>query len=139
MCIIIDANMMGLFLQEPQNEDMKVIHQWLQRRGKLAYSDYGKLGYETLGTFKRWLMKNERLGRAKKINATKVKQEMENLPPNLASNDSHILGLAKAAGVSVLCTNDSNLEKDFKSRAIIGGGIYKHKGHKHLLKPDMCP
>ena len=139
MCIIIDASMMGLFLQDPPNEDMEVIHQWLRKRGKLAYSDYNKLGSETLGTFKRWLMKNERLGRAKKINADKVRQEIENLPPIFASNDSHILGLAKAAGVSVLCTNDSNLEKDFKNHAIIGGGIYKHKKHKHLLKPDMCP
>ena len=39
MCIIVDANKMGIFLADPVREEVKPIHDWLARQGgKLVYS-----------------------------------------------------------------------------------------------------
>ena len=39
MCIIVDANKMGIFLADPVREKVKPIHDWLARQGgKLVYS-----------------------------------------------------------------------------------------------------
>ena len=46
MCLIIDANCLGKFLQEPPNEDSQPIHTWMQKRGKLVYATEGKFSEE---------------------------------------------------------------------------------------------
>ena len=43
MCLILDTNRYGLFL-DPNNEDMKPVRKWVDNKnGKIAYSPVGKM------------------------------------------------------------------------------------------------
>ncbi len=145
MRMIIDANQIGRFLSE--SGDMAPIHGWLEKGGQLIYSNHEKL--------KRELMKSgrkahnhftalRRRDRAVQIDKGKVSQAMKEIEAEnkkshreRKSNDSHILGLARASGAKLLCTEDRGLEKDFKK--IIKGKIYKRKkDHSRLLTKNAC-
>ena len=46
MCMIIDANVMGKFLREPESEDCDPIYRWLRNGGRIIYSSGGQFQYE---------------------------------------------------------------------------------------------
>jgi len=57
------------------------------------------------------------------------------------SDDIHILALARAGGARLLYTEDKDLKKDFKNKAIIDdprGKIYSGAKNKRLLKRGVC-
>ena len=139
MCLVLDNNQWGDFLQE--KDDMKPIHNWLRNKsGKLVYSNHKE--FEELNKKSRKILGNyRRAGKAKLVPQNKVEKEIKEIKKSysdkITSNDIHILGLAKAGNIKVLCSKDKNLHDDFK--AIIRGNIYQTKDHKHLLTKDLCP
>ncbi len=135
MCIIVDANLQGLFMD--RHADMLPVHDWIKKKGgKIAHSYTPKFQEETTKLFRIELRNLRRRGRLKLI-ASKDVQKQQNTLPNLQSDDPHIIALALAAKVKVLITHDKELEKDFKRH--VRGSIYHNKTHKHLLKKDLCP
>ena len=137
MCMILDNNTWGDFLK--QKPDMEPIHNWLDKKnGKLVYSNHQ--GFKELSlTYQRSLQEYKKAGKAKLVPGEKVEKEIRKIKKkhNIEkSNDPHILGLAKAGNVKVLCTKDQALQEDFKT--IIRGNIYKNKNHQHLLTSDLC-
>jgi len=137
MCMILDNNTWGDFLK--QNSDMQPIHNWLeQKNGKLIYSNHQ--GFQELSKkYQRRLKEYRRAGKAHLVSLEKVEKAIKEIKKNHnieRSNDPHILGLAKASNVTVLCTKDRTLHKYFKNT--IGGNIYQNKNHKRLLTPDFC-
>lgn len=145
MCIIIDKNKHGQFLQEPPTEDMQPVFDWIKRRGgKLVYTTGGKFSEEFSGRTKQRLDDYANVGRAKLIPYQEVKEKLNNLERNLLkSDDSHIIALALAAKVNLLYTEDRNLIDDFKNPLIMGTGnkgkIYSSAKNKKLLTRDTCP
>ena len=139
MCIILDTNRWGEFLNN--QDDMKPIHTWLKKQnGKLIYSNHDKFEAEfnKAWKYKNALLNYSRAGKVRMVEKEKVVREMEKMEKvQLKSNDEHILALAKASGVKVLCSLDQDLHQDFKK--IIGGNIYQNKEHKQLLTKDTCP
>ena len=138
MCIILDANRWGDFSN--QKEDMKPIHKWLEKQnGKLVYSDHSKIQQELNQLQKNNLVEYRRAGKALLVPGKQVEEKVKEIKKEheLKSDDSHILGLAKASHATVLCTKDKKLHQDFKH--IIKGKIYQNKKHQHLLTPDLCP
>ncbi len=135
MCIILDINQWGDFLSK--KDDMKPIHDWLKKRnGKLIYSNHKD--FKELKPYRRKLEEYKRSGQSREANIDKVENEIQKIDRSLLqSDDIHILGLAKAEGVKILCTRDKKLHKDFKE--IIGGNIYQKKEHQDLLTADICP
>ena len=145
MCIIIDNTNRDLFLKEPPNEDMQPVHHWLKTRG-------GKLVYSNGGNFSEFLTYRARMrlddyasaGRAKLIPYSKVEEELDKLNMSLlSSNDPHIIALALAAKVNLLCTGDKDLMDDFRNPKIMGKGkrgkIYSSARNEDLLRRDTCP
>ncbi|MBC6427992.1 MAG: hypothetical protein GDA55_01995 [Cellvibrionales bacterium] len=137
MCIIIDANVQGDFMNQ-KNKNMQPVHLWLEKGGKIAYSNATQFNAEIRKRtgFKDRLDELAKTGRAKLVDKRKVQAEQATLP-KLQSNDPHIIALALAAKAKVLVSKDQALHADFKE--IAKGSVYQTAQHKHLLTADLCP
>ncbi len=140
MCAILDVNLIGRFKKDPVDEDLKFVHQWLERKnGKIVYSDTEKFrkewdkggGY----TLRRQL---QRRGKLKLVLAQDVQEKNDKIKDEIKSDDPHIIALALIAEVKVLISKDNKLIADFKVH-VSQGKVYKTKSHKHLLTKDTCP
>ncbi len=136
--------MWGNFLtpKEQRNEDMQFIHNWLdESSGRIAYTTGGAFNDELnkIHKAKRWLMGNLESGKAKLISPEACADAEKEFPiKEIMSDDPHILALAKAGNIKILCTNDKKLKKDFKNR--IKGKIYETKEeHGKMLLSNHCP
>jgi len=138
MCLILDTNRFGPFLDRG-DKDMAPVRDWIENRnGKIAWSPTrGMRGeLERYGKMKDEFIRYRRAGKLKLIDEAAVTKEMKTLP-ELRSNDTEIIALARAAGVGLLVSADRNLHADFKE--IIKGRIYQTRSHRRLLRPDACP
>ena len=133
MCIILDANCYGDFSN--RHEDMKPVHNWLAKGGKLVYSATEKFRQETQGRAEKLMYELDRAGKLRRIAPNRVEEKQETLP-NLTSDDPHIIALALVANVKVLVSRDRNLQQDFTR--IAKGKIYQKASHAHLLRTDTC-
>ena len=141
MCMILDNNTWGDFLKN--KPDMQPIHKWLEKTGKLIYSNHIEFK-ELSPKYIRNLQEYKRKKKAELISSEIVKKGIEEIQKEIKkksqkiqSNDIHILGLAKVKNIKLLCTKDKDLHKDFKK--IIKGNIYQNKNHQKLLTKDTCP
>lgn len=139
MCMILDANRCGDFIN--YNEDMSPVRKWIDKGiHRLIYSNQEKIKNELYDNrrMKKYLEDRVRFGQARRIEKEKVERAMQDIETkySLISDDPHILGLAIASGAKLLCTQDEDLEKDFKR--IVRGSIYKNKKHTHLLTDKIC-
>ena len=137
MCVILDTNMYGRFLNQ-KDADMEPVRDWMNKHGKIAYSPTSKMKKE-LGKFPKMGNKFREYSRASKlklIDKDKVDATARTLN-SLRSNDSHIVALAVCGNVKVLVSEDRMLHRDFKEKT--GGKVYQNKKQKHLLKKDTCP
>ena len=140
MCAILDVNLIGRFKKDPADEDMKPVHQWLERKnGKIVYSDTDKFrkewdrggGY----TLRRQLQRRDKL---KLVSAQDVQEKNDEIKGEIRSDDPHIIALALIAKVKVLVSKDNRLIADYKVH-VSQGKVYKTKSHSHLLTKDTCP
>ena len=146
--MILDANKFSEFLRD--TDDMKPVRKWIDNKGKIVYSEYSNIFKE----FARHSRMNNKLaewkrsGKVKLIPTDKVKAAIESINENhsLTSNDLHILGLAKAGNITLLCSDDRKLGNDFikimkleKRREQRNPKVYRNKSHEHLLKSNTCP
>jgi predicted nucleic acid-binding protein len=103
----------------------------------------GKLRDEYRGNLDvmRIVLQLERAGRARLVSSELILQEQEAVKAigGMKSNDLHVLALARAANVRLLCTNDGALQKDFTNLRFIKpqGRIYKRPNQGHLLQ-ECC-
>ena len=144
MCIIVDADRLGIFLSDPIAEDAAPIHKWLKKGwGKLVYSTSGKFSTEVGGSSKRRLAEHARAGRTTVIPAREFQNDEQQLRSNSAvrSNDPHVLALARYSGARILYTGDGRLMQDFKNKRLIDeprGKIYSGRGNADLLARSAC-
>ena len=142
MCVIIDANQLGDFVNITSPGMMR-LREWVENRGKVVYSTSGKYAREIRRHDKarKKLEEYVRRGKAKIVDeeaCENAAREFKNQVIN--SDDAHILGLAKVARVTVLCTRDNDLKSDFK-RLIDGGKIYPNnaRDQRRMLDRKICP
>ena len=143
MCIIVDANRLGMLLAEPPDEDAVPIRQWLEDGGMLVYSTSGKFARELGGKARRQLANYGRAGRAQLIAAERLADEERRLQQRelLKSDDPHVLALALASGARLLYTGDKRLVADFKDAKLISkprGRVYSSAANADLLSPTTC-
>lgn len=142
MCVIIDASVAGRAFAIPCEDDFAPLWKWIEEKdGKLVFGLGGKFGKElgALPHAKRRVRELSRAGRAIQISGEKLASEERAIEKLTIckSNDAHVLALALASGTRVLCTDDQDLETDFKNPDIVSsprGKIYKNASHRHLLK-----
>ena len=146
MCMIVDANKLGVFLAEPPHEDAWPIHQWLERpagAGALVYSTGGKFADELGSKAKHKLASYRRTGKARLVSASRFAEDEARLKASgrLRSDDAHVLALARASGTRLLYTADQDLIEDFKDHRLIRkprGKIYSGAGNADLLTDRAC-
>jgi len=145
MCLIVDADRMGLFLATPEHTDAKPIHTWLRRGvGRLVYSTGGKFDSEVYRRARERLAAYARAGRAKFFPEDAFRPDVRrlNAAGMLRSNDAHVLALARASRTRPLYTGDDKLKADFKNAQIISdprGKIYSGARNQKLLNTNACP
>ena len=139
MCVILDANCIGDF-NDSANEDMKPVRQWLERKNsKIVYSDTEKFRREwDKGGGYRLRRELQRRNKLKLVSVQDVEERENELSGRVVSDDEHIIALALTAQAKVLVSSDRKLIRDFKDH-VTQGRVYQTKGHKRLLKNDLCP
>ena len=144
MCMIIDANRLGVFLSDQMAEDAKPIHGWLNKGwGNLVYSTGGAFADEVGRRSRATLARYAQAGRATVIPAEQFKEDERQLRGNEAvrSDDPHVLALARHSGARVLYTGDQKLINDFKNKRLIDkprGKIYSSARNARLLTRSTC-
>ena len=142
MCLILDTNCYGDYVRG--SEDMQPVMAWVEKGGRLAYSDTDKHEQE----FKRHnkiavlFTEYDRAGKTKFIPKEEVlrKQKEVSLDKEFKSDDQHIIALALAGNIKLLVSHDEDLISDFKKRGKgrVNGKVYKKKQHRELLRNTTC-
>ena len=154
MCLILDTCKWDDFLK--RKPDMKPVHDWLNKhKGKIITSKHTDIQQETGMKMRKWLKEETKQKKqpVEWIESERVKKAIKSIESEhkLKSNDLSVLGLARAANVKLLCTEDSALMDDFK-KTVKKGRVYnmKYKGSyrnksqiqkqaKSLLTENTCP
>lgn len=150
MCIIVDANRLGVLLSRRTNEDVKPIHDWLDdRQGMIIYSTGGEFENDVSEGARRALAELVKSGKARFINRRRLESKVKLLTAyaNYRSNDPHVLALAIVSGARLLYTADQALRDDFKKGKWMNGEfiiqkprgkLYSSKNNSNLLAADVC-
>lgn len=144
MCLIVDANRLGVFLADPATTDAAPIRRWIDRgHGRIVYSTGGTFAREITGRTRDRLAVYVRAGRAQLVPADRFADDERALreDADLRSDDPHVLALARATGARVLYTGDAALMADFKNRKFIrprGGKVYSRAANKRILTKAVC-
>ncbi len=138
MCMIVDANVLGMFLLQPENVDVAPIYGWLRLGwGRIVYTTGGKFETDIDATSRARLAERVRAGQARLVPWERVEPHEAEFG-NIRSDDPHVLALARAAGVRLLYTRDGKLRSDFRDRKFIGGTIYGDYRDAGLLTEEAC-
>ncbi|NPV22381.1 PIN domain-containing protein [Bradyrhizobium aeschynomenes] len=139
MCLVIDANVASDF--NAPSEDAKPVLQRIQK-GNLRIVAGPSLKRELFrtkirGLYQQWLL----AGKVVEFNDTQLAAAAADINGDLlASNDIHVLALARASGSRLLFSRDEPLHSDFKNRKIINpkGKIYTSAKQYRLLDEIKC-
>lgn len=147
MCVIIDASLASRIFAEPTPYEFRPLIRWL-------FSDKGRLIYGGRNSRELYKVRNARrtireLRRGSKaIEILGVDKEESRISSgsagfSLASNDPHVIALARLSHARTLCSQDFNLHVDFKNASIIPrprGKIYQNSSHiSTLIHTKGCP
>ena len=141
MCLILDANRFADILAAPPDSRYVAMLKWvLHGNGRVVFggTKYG-LELERCCRAKRLFAEWYKAGRARRIANEPVDREAVSIQPMVASNDGHIIALARVSGARILCTEDKVLMYDFKKAGLIArpkGRIYRNEKHERLLHHD---
>lgn len=144
MCIIVDANRMADFYGHAA--DAQPVLDWLLGRdGGLVLGGALKDEHEKSTSEHRtrlWLQL-KRAGRLYEPPRAEVDAETQALTGKTASNDAHVLALARLSGARLLYTDDRPLMADWKNKTLLDrprGSIYQTAKHRPLLRHNRgCP
>ena len=140
MCAIVDANVASRFFSDPVDPELQPLWEWIVGgRGVLVAG--GQLLDELfeLGDARRLLRNWERAKLARFIPSDEVEAETTLVEGGCASNDAHVIALARLSGARRLCSDDRLLHRDFRNPDLISnprGRIYQNRSHADLLTHD---
>lgn len=146
MCLIVDTNVAHKILLRGDDPDFQDVHARLfaanQPAAALVYGGRLALEYARNDSIRRIVLALERNGAAIRVNDNVVELETDWVTASglCQSDDEHIIGLARAANVRLLCSHDRALHADFTNKALLGnprGKIYQSRRHRPLLR-EFC-
>jgi predicted nucleic acid-binding protein len=150
MCVIVDINVAHQVFCVDNDPEFGTVHQRLfgSRRPMLTIAYGGRLSEEYLQNREvaRLVRVLDGTARAiqipsEKIDAEKAFLAQKSGKSRLASNDQHIVALARASGARVLLSNDTALWDDFRRKDLVDkprGHIYRHNQDHLLSKCAKC-
>jgi hypothetical protein len=88
---------------------------------------------------RRMLAVLDRAGRTRRVDDDSIEKEIDMVTRigSCISNDKHIIALARAGNVRLLCSHDKALHTDFTNKALLDkprGNVYQNRRHKKLLE-----
>lgn len=149
MCAIVDANRWHEVFSPKRTAAGAAFHKWLSSKRGFAVLG-GKLKREIASGMERMRQVQGLVHNGMVVQApdAEVDDETERIERSggFASDDPHILALAKVSGARLLYTNDRDLQDDFKNAGfVVDGKIYstlettKHtRRQRDLLKRQVC-
>ena len=157
MCVILDADSVGLVFGTNPSPAGRDLLDWLERphttrpRPRLVVG--GRLMRELTrnGIFEKWAETATQDGRVRRFPDIDIAEEESALPSNRCrSNDRHVIALARASGARILCSNDGDLRDDFRDLKLVprpqgrllptGTSQNASKGRRNLLRrSNLCP
>jgi hypothetical protein len=137
MCLIVDANVAAIFFK-PHREALPAFD-WIDTGdGCLVYG--GELWDElkVIENVRRYLRAWYQAGKARLIPNEDVVGAIRKLghEGHCASNDLHVVALARASGARLLYSHDKALHRDFKNARVINnprGRVYTCSRHANIL------
>lgn len=143
MCLIVDVNVAQNVFLADSDENYKEIHECLfmgrNPPVKIVYGGQLTQEYSRNDALRRILLQLDRAGRTRIIADDLVDAErliIEKLQV-CQSNDQHIIALARAGKVRLLCSRDEALHADFKNKTLLDkprGKVYMNSSHSNLLR-----
>lgn len=143
MCLIVDVNVAREVFGDTEEPNFAEVRKALfLSKSPVVRIVYGGLLREELlrvEEVRRALVVLDRAGRTRQIPDAEVAGEISAVEAIAlcVSNDTHIIALARIAGVRLLCSRDQDLHTDFTNRKLIDnprGKVYQNSSHKHLIK-----
>ena len=146
MCLIVDANLVGLVFGSPPHPDFVPVLDWLQHRnGRLVTGGHLTAELSRMEKARRFVVQLQRAGIVRQVPAGDVTREEAAVEATglCESNDSHVVALARVSGARTLCTHDRALQRDFCNPQLLGkprGKVYQRPEHEKLLRhtPSSC-
>jgi len=146
MCVIIDANVAAEVFASPVQTDYVPLWTWIEHGGgRIVYGGKNRRELARLTDVRRRLKTLWSAGRAFEIGNRQVAREEKAVVKMNAcrSDDPHVIALARVSGTRVLCTEDQDLQADFKDRELVPaprGKIYKRASLAGVLGHNsICP
>jgi hypothetical protein len=143
MCVIIDASVCGLVFGDPPAADYVAVLDWLTTKdqdGVLVVGGHLKEELFRSNRARRFVLELRRSKRASFVEDSEVQREQVVVQQALAcaSDDPHVIALARVSGARTLCAVDGPLEGDFTNTRLLcrpPGRVYKRSpDHLHLLR-----
>ena len=139
MCLIVDANLVGVVFGQTKPDYAGVYKAIVSGAAKMVYG--GKLTneYRKVVWFRSILLELDRQGRTRQYPSHIIEARVRALAARgiCRSDDPHVLGLAQVSGARILCSEDSRLCSDFLDVRIVSnpqGNVYKRPKHNHLFR-----
>jgi hypothetical protein len=145
VCLILDTNRFGDVLSEQSRPAYVPLLRWLTDPDGDGAVVYGGTKYRceigNHGKAREFFVQRWRAGRAHPIDNKIVDAEEARLKSAkaCASDDEHVVALARTSGARVVCTEDRALWADVKDRALMDrprGRVYRAAPHARLLRHD---
>lgn len=146
MCLIVDNSVRDRVFFSPDDSDFVNLHSCLFGNGRpavrIVYGGALKREYlKRKGVMER-LLELDRKGQARIVSDADVDRETETLKKMglCRSNDAHVIALARVGKVRLLCSDDTALKRDFRTKALLDtprGKVYNHRSHRDLLR-EFC-
>lgn len=137
MCVIVDVHMAKRVLADRDPQLITLSEAILKGRVQLMYGGQLAKEYDKVGIVAQVVVTLDRAGIAKRIDDAEISAEEKKVKQHCNSNDAHIIGLARASGARLLCSEDQALHDDFTKKGLIDrprGKVFKDASHKHLLR-----
>lgn len=141
MCLIVDINIAEKVFK-PNDPEFCHVHSALftakHPPAKLVYGGKLTQEYNESEKLRRMLRVLDSMGRTRIIPDEKVDAECAavEMLGICVSNDAHIIALARASKVRLLCTHDGDLISDFNNKSLVNcprGKVYSCAANKGLL------
>ena len=152
MCGIVDANIVHEVFSSNRPEAGGKFFEWINTgMGQLVIG--GKLREELFrnNDFMNWAIQAQLSGRLRSVSDDEVAKRTKELEDSKAciSDDQHIIALAQVSSARLLYSNDRNLHKDFKKKALVDGPRgkvyttyfskeFRPPRRKALASKDLC-
>ena len=137
MCILVDANVAPRFFSG-KDPELKPLQDFIYRGSSMMVIG-GKLREELFHNqqVRSAIVTLNQSGRVAVFGTNSITTEVRKLQHSLlASDDAHIIALARISGARILFSNDQALHKDFRNPELINnprGRVYQNRSHQHLL------